>query len=120
MQYTEVLEKLARMGPELRTGKLAGPGGMRKFSLDHIRTLLERLGNPQREFASVLIAGTNGKGSTSGTLASIAAAGGLGTAPGAVHLAASAARQRTHPGIRRPDLAGNPGRRLRPHFYAGR
>src|ERR1700753_610972 len=80
MQYTEVLEKLTRMGPELRTGKLAGPGGVRKFSLDHIRTLLERLGDPQRKFASVLIAGTNGKGSTSATLASIAAAAGLRTA----------------------------------------
>ncbi|HEY4355427.1 MAG TPA: folylpolyglutamate synthase/dihydrofolate synthase family protein [Acidobacteriaceae bacterium] len=80
MQYTEVLEKLGRMGPELRTGKLAGPGGIRKFSLDHIRALLERLGNPQREFASVLIAGTNGKGSTSATLASIAEAAGLRTA----------------------------------------
>lgn len=79
MQYNEVLEKIAKMGPELRTGKLAGPGGVRKFSLDHIRVLLERLGHPQRQFAGILIAGTNGKGSTSATLAAIAAAAGLRT-----------------------------------------
>src|ERR1019366_4254104 len=34
-----------------------------KFGLDNISTLVERLGHPERSFASVHIAGTNGKGS---------------------------------------------------------
>jgi dihydrofolate synthase / folylpolyglutamate synthase len=34
-----------------------------KFGLDNIRALLARLGNPQRAFRSIHIAGTNGKGS---------------------------------------------------------
>jgi dihydrofolate synthase / folylpolyglutamate synthase len=34
-----------------------------KFGLDNIRRLLDSLGNPERKFPSVLIAGTNGKGS---------------------------------------------------------
>src|SRR5438874_6296955 len=36
-----------------------------------MRVLAEALGHPERRFASVLIAGTNGKGSTAATLASI-------------------------------------------------
>ena len=50
-----------------------------KFDLAHMRTLLEALGNPQTRFPSVLIAGTNGKGSTAATLASILLASGLKT-----------------------------------------
>ena len=80
MQYGEALNTLAALGPELRTGNAAVPGeAPRKFSLEHIRTLLAELGDPQRRFRSVLIAGTNGKGSTAGTLASICAAAGLRT-----------------------------------------
>jgi len=48
----------------------------RKFSLDEVRTLLEALGNPHRLFRSILIAGTNGKGSTAATLSSILKASG--------------------------------------------
>lgn len=76
MTYDEVLVRLATMGPELRTCKAGVP---RKWSLDHIRTLLRELGSPQRTFRSVLIAGTNGKGSTAATLASILNAAGLRT-----------------------------------------
>ena len=79
MKFAEAVEKLASLGPELRIGKGAGAAGLRKFSLDHIRALLARLGDPQKEFASVLIAGTNGKGSTAATLASIGTAAGLRT-----------------------------------------
>lgn len=43
----------------------------RKFDLNAMRVLMEALGSPQLRFPSVLIAGTNGKGSTSATLASI-------------------------------------------------
>jgi len=48
-----------------------------KFDLAHMRALLSALGNPERCFPSVLIAGTNGKGSTAATLASILQAAGL-------------------------------------------
>jgi dihydrofolate synthase/folylpolyglutamate synthase len=82
MTYEDALERLAALGPELRVGR-AGDGApstlRRKFSLDHIRALLKALGDPQKSFASVLIAGTNGKGSTAATLASITNAAGLKT-----------------------------------------
>jgi dihydrofolate synthase/folylpolyglutamate synthase len=82
MTYEQALERLAALGPELRTGRSgdktdAGTLVPRKFSLDHMRVLLTALGEPQRSFPSVLIAGTNGKGSTSATLASIVHAAGL-------------------------------------------
>ncbi len=48
-----------------------------KLGLDSIRTLLQALGEPQQRFPTVLVAGTNGKGSTSSLLASIAHHGGL-------------------------------------------
>jgi dihydrofolate synthase / folylpolyglutamate synthase len=48
-----------------------------KFDLEHMRVLLRALGHPERTFPSVLIAGTNGKGSTAATLASILRASGL-------------------------------------------
>ncbi len=74
MSYATAIDQLNAMVPELHTG--AGQK-RRKFSLDEIRTLLGALDNPQREFGSVLIAGTNGKGSTAATLASILTASGL-------------------------------------------
>ena len=50
-----------------------------KFDLDHMRRLLGQLGSPQTKFPGVLIAGTNGKGSTAATLASILEAAGYRT-----------------------------------------
>jgi len=50
-----------------------------KFDLAHMRVLLAALDNPERHFPSVLIAGTNGKGSTASTLASILRVSGLHT-----------------------------------------
>ena len=50
-----------------------------KFDLAHMRVLLNALDHPERRFPSVLIAGTNGKGSTAATLASILQAAGLRT-----------------------------------------
>jgi dihydrofolate synthase/folylpolyglutamate synthase len=50
-----------------------------KFDLAHMRVLLQAMDHPERRFPSVLIAGTNGKGSTSATLASILQASGLKT-----------------------------------------
>jgi len=51
-----------------------------KFDLAHMRVLLAALEHPEKKFRSVLIAGTNGKGSTAATLASILRASGLRTA----------------------------------------
>lgn len=76
MTYLQALDQLAALGPELRTGPTGAP---RKFSLDHMRALTAALGNPQQAFPAVLIAGTNGKGSTAATLASIANAAGIRT-----------------------------------------
>jgi len=68
MSYAAAIDQLFAMVPELYTQ----PGQQRrKFSLDEIAVLLEALGNPHRSFKSLLIAGTNGKGSTAATLASI-------------------------------------------------
>src|SRR6266704_2834341 len=50
-----------------------------KFDLAHMRVLLAALDNPERHFPSVLIAGTNGKGSTASTLTSILRVSGLRT-----------------------------------------
>ncbi|MFZ1007719.1 MAG: folylpolyglutamate synthase/dihydrofolate synthase family protein [Candidatus Sulfotelmatobacter sp.] len=50
-----------------------------KFDLAHMRVLLEAMDHPERRFPSVLIAGTNGKGSTAAMLASILRASGLKT-----------------------------------------
>src|SRR5882757_5646954 len=76
MLYTEAVDRLQALGAELYTA----PGQpRRKFELAHMRTLMAALGDPQRQFRSVLIAGTNGKGSTASTLASILAASGLRT-----------------------------------------
>jgi len=47
--------------------------------LERIRALLLRLGHPERRFAPVLVAGTNGKGSTARALAQILAASGRKT-----------------------------------------
>ena len=50
-----------------------------KFDLEHMRVLLKALEHPERKFPSVLIAGTNGKGSTAASLAAILQASKLKT-----------------------------------------
>jgi dihydrofolate synthase/folylpolyglutamate synthase len=73
MSYSAAVEGLLALAGELVTT----PGvSRRKFRLEEMRALLAELGDPQLRFPSVLIAGTNGKGSTSATLASILAAAG--------------------------------------------
>src|SRR5277367_611910 len=73
MSYAAAIDSLFALAGELHT-----PPGQprRKFELEHMRVLAAALGDPQTKFPSVLIAGTNGKGSTSATLASILQAGG--------------------------------------------
>jgi dihydrofolate synthase/folylpolyglutamate synthase len=76
MSYASALDRLHALGQELHTV----PGTpRRKFELAHMRTLMAALGNTERSFSSVLVAGTNGKGSTSSTLASILARAGYRT-----------------------------------------
>lgn len=76
MSYAAALESLHE-----RAGELHGlPGQPRqKFRLEEMRALVEALGHPERQFRSVLIAGTNGKGSTAATLSAILAAAGYKT-----------------------------------------
>jgi dihydrofolate synthase/folylpolyglutamate synthase len=75
MSYAAAVEHLYSLSGELSAPK---PGAARrKFDLEHMRTLARALGDPQLRFPSILIAGTNGKGSTAATLASIFAASGL-------------------------------------------
>jgi dihydrofolate synthase/folylpolyglutamate synthase len=50
-----------------------------RLGLDTLRRLLAALGDPQHRFPSVLVAGTNGKGSTSALLAAMAGAAGYRT-----------------------------------------
>ncbi len=76
MSYAQAIDQLLSLTPEL----YSKPGEpRRKFSLEEVRVLLDALGNPQLTFPSVLIAGTNGKGSTASTLASILGASGVRT-----------------------------------------
>lgn len=82
MSYTAAIDSLFALAGELHTA----PGQpRRKFELDHMRVLASALGDPQKRFPSILIAGTNGKGSTSAMLAAtLGAAGyrvGLYTSP---------------------------------------
>jgi len=50
-----------------------------KLGLENITRFLESIGNPQRQYATVHIAGTNGKGSTAAMLASVLRAAGYHT-----------------------------------------
>ena len=76
MTYEESVRYLFSLGRELASPRQASAT---KFDLKNITILCERLGQPQREFQSVHVAGTNGKGSTSAMLDSILRAAGLRT-----------------------------------------
>ena len=73
MSYETAVAQMYALGHELAQTPL------HKFDLAHMRVLLEALGHPENSFPSVLVAGTNGKGSTAATLASILQASGLRT-----------------------------------------
>lgn len=74
MSYAQAINRLHTLGLELAAPVSGAP--RRKFDLQQMRTLVAALDHPERAFPSVLIAGTNGKGSTAATLASILAAAG--------------------------------------------
>src|SRR5690349_256735 len=73
MSYQAAVERMYALGHELAQTP------SHKFDLAHMRVLLAALDHPERRFPAVLVAGTNGKGSTSATLASILQASGLRT-----------------------------------------
>jgi len=73
MSYETAVSRMFALGHELASTP------SHKFDLAHMRVLLQALNHPERAFPSVLIAGTNGKGSTAATLASILRAAGLET-----------------------------------------
>lgn len=74
MSYESAVAQIYALGHELAQGT------EHKFDLAHMQVLLEALQHPEKRFRSILIAGTNGKGSTAATLASILRASGLRTA----------------------------------------
>jgi dihydrofolate synthase / folylpolyglutamate synthase len=74
MTYQSTVEQLYALGHELADTP------SHKFDLAYVRAMLEALDHPERRFASVLIAGTNGKGSTAATLSSILCVAGYRTA----------------------------------------
>src|ERR1700733_4295494 len=73
MSYETAVSRMFALGHELAQTPA------HKFDLGHMRVLLEALDHPEQRFPSVLIAGTNGKGSTAATLASILRASGFDT-----------------------------------------
>src|SRR5271166_2742897 len=73
MSYETAVARIYALGHELTQAP------SQKFDLAHMRVLLGALNHPEQRFPSVLIAGTNGKGSTAATLASILRASGLRT-----------------------------------------
>src|SRR5690348_13690342 len=68
MNFSDAVSYLLNLGHETLTIKL----GLRNTEL-----LLAALGNPERAFSSVQIAGTNGKGSTAAMLDSVCRAAGI-------------------------------------------
>src|ERR1700675_4030002 len=73
MSYETAVAQMYALGHELAQTP------SHKFDLAHMRVLLAALGHPENRFPAVLVAGTNGKGSTAATLASILQASGLKT-----------------------------------------
>ena len=71
MNYAESIHYLYSLGHEVLTAK---------FDLTNIRILLERLGYPEKTYDAILVAGTNGKGSVSAMIESIARSAGHNTA----------------------------------------
>jgi dihydrofolate synthase / folylpolyglutamate synthase len=73
MSYKNAVARMFSLGHELAQTPA------HKFDLAYMRVLLQALDHPERRFPSLLIAGTNGKGSTAATLASILGASDLKT-----------------------------------------
>lgn len=76
MSYSAAIQSLYGLSAELHS---KSGSARHKFRLEDMRALVDGLGNPQSRFPAILIAGTNGKGSTSATLSSILIAAGYRT-----------------------------------------
>jgi len=70
MNYPDSVQFLYALGNEMKTAKLG---------LDRIRAVLGALGNPEKAYRVVHVAGTNGKGSTSAMIAAGLRAAGVRT-----------------------------------------
>jgi len=70
MNYPDSVQFLYALGNEMKTAKLG---------LDRIRAVLAALGNPEKAYRIVHVAGTNGKGSTSAMIAAGLRATGIRT-----------------------------------------
>ena len=70
MNYPDSVQFLYALGNEMKTAKLG---------LDRIRAVLAALGNPEKAYRVVHVAGTNGKGSTSAMIAAGLRAAGIRT-----------------------------------------
>src|SRR6202166_5304448 len=73
MSYQTAVASMYALGHELAQTPA------HKFDLAHMRVLWGELHHPENRFPTVLVAGTNGKGSTAATLASILRASRLNT-----------------------------------------
>jgi dihydrofolate synthase/folylpolyglutamate synthase len=71
MNYSQSVGYLYGLGHEVLAAK---------YRLENIQILLEQLGNPQQSFLAILVAGTNGKGSVTAMIESIARKAGYRTA----------------------------------------
>ena len=89
MNYSESVRYLLTLGRELASPQQARAA---KFDLHNIGAICERMGHPERAYATVHIAGTNGKGSTAAMLASILS-GGFRAALRPLHVPAPIAHQ---------------------------
>jgi dihydrofolate synthase / folylpolyglutamate synthase len=76
MNYSESVQYLFSLGREL-----AAPSHARalKFDLANIRALVSQMRNPEAQFHSIHVAGTNGKGSTAAMIESVLRAAGIRT-----------------------------------------
>jgi dihydrofolate synthase / folylpolyglutamate synthase len=77
MNYAEATRYLISLGNEIRAAGAEGVAA--KLGLENITPLLADLNNPQNSYPSVLIAGTNGKGSVSAMIESVLREAGLRT-----------------------------------------
>ena len=75
MDYDQAIHQLLSL-PNSELGPQEREATRRFYNLDRIRSLMQRLGNPQDLIPTVHIAGTKGKGSTAAMITSVLTAAG--------------------------------------------
>ena len=107
-EYKKCLEEIFHRFPSVQQ---TGFGNAYKPGLDHMERFADLLGHPERDFRTIHVAGTNGKGSVSSMLASMLSAAGLRTGLyTSPHLLDFRERMRVLPGA-------NPAPRMVPKEY---